>query len=301
MLTYNSELIGADKIGVHTGTHYHTPQFNRSTALQETALLETITAGELAAQFAEHGTGLSEAQLSQTRISLGSLFVAPMVFQPRNMDEKSWEKSKHIGNLAKIAGHPKQELHAIVVFPIAGAWIVIDGHCRLEAYRKAKAAKAPVKRFRGTFAEALAHAAASNSKDKLALSYWEKAEMAWRLVKFSEAHACYSQRDISRDTGVSKSTIQKMQIRLLEVDADAVRPLSWAEVLKMSRPEPERNDDWRDKLAKEWAERLRKTFGDKPNTQPEVWQQALQQAYGQDRYGYAGVTGEDEQEETSDF
>lgn len=267
--------------------------------------LRTITPAGLAAHFAKHKSGLTDAQLSQTRVRLANLHVAPLVFQPRNMSDKPWEKERHIENLAKVVKHPLQMLDPIVVFPIRGVRIVVDGHCRLEAYRKAgraPTASIPVRHFRGTFPEALALAASCNSKDKLALSYWEKAEKAWQLVKFNEGHRCYSQRDISTSTGVAKGTVQNMQTRLSELDAVEVRARSWADVLRIDRNANEKKYDegWEEATAQEWAVRLRRTFGDKPNSQPRIWQRALDIAYRWD-------DGEDDsleeltEYETSDF
>jgi hypothetical protein len=268
--------------------------------LQET--LSTITPSELEALHAERGSGLTEAQLAQTRAPLASLHVAPHVFQPRNMKDKPWEKERHIGNLAKIAKHPKQALDPIVVLPIAGLRIVVDGHCRLEAYRaagRAASVSVPVRHLRETFPAALVFAASSNSKDKLALSYWEKAEKAWQLVKFNEGRGCYSQRDISSNTGISRGTVQNMQTRLSGTDAETVRPLLWSEVLRRDRGAEEQKYDegWEENAAQEWAVKLRKAFGDKPNAQPGIWRRAVEIAYRWDEGDEITAGGQQESDE----
>lgn len=267
--------------------------------------LQTITPPELCAQFEQHKAGLTEAQLSQTRVRLASIYVAPLVFQPRNLKDKPWEKERHIANLAKIVKHPTQALDPIVVFPIGGFRIVVDGHCRLEAYRKAgrsPGASIPIRHFRGTFAEALALAGSSNSKDKLALSYWEKAEKAWQLVKFNRGHGCYTQRDISRSTGVAKGTVQNMQARLGKPDEDEIGTLTWADVLARDRnaEKQEYDETWEESTAQEWAVRLRRAFGDKPNSQPRIWQRAVEIAYRWDDGDEFTTEGENK-EEDSDF
>src|SRR5687768_11791753 len=97
---------------------------------------DDITIEDLSALFETHGTGLTEHQLRQTRAQLGGLRTAPRVFQPRDMDNESWVKQKHIGELVSSIEH-NRVLDHIDVFPVNGIRFVVDGHCRLEAYRKA--------------------------------------------------------------------------------------------------------------------------------------------------------------------
>jgi hypothetical protein len=52
--------------------------------------------------------------------------------------------------------------------------------------------------------------------------------------------------------------------------------LDWKEALKLSQGEREIDDSWRNKQITEWAKRLKKTFGVKPVSQPELFWDALE-------------------------
>ena len=80
----------------------------------------------------------------------------------------------------KSTGEP---LEPLLVYPMNGRFFVIDGHHRLDAYRKARWKRPiPVEVFEGTYDEARLAALTGNTKDKLRLSGPEKREAAWKLV-----------------------------------------------------------------------------------------------------------------------
>lgn len=249
--------------------------------MELTPKLDTISVADLAALYHAKGSGLTTAQLQQTRVPLGALRTAPRVFQPRDLRREKWNKDRHIGNLAK----PLKEnsaLDHITVFAVAGARVVVDGHCRLEAYRKAgwkDNQKVPVRFLKGSFADALKAAVSANSKDKLSMTTAEKAEGAWRLVLFAEKTDSYSLRDIAKAATVSKSTVKNMRDTLTaRLDFDP-RASSWSEVKRRKRGDVEYDETWEEKLKDKWAERLREKFGDKPEKQPEVFLDAIDRAY----------------------
>lgn len=246
--------------------------------------LNPWTAAELAGIFEEHGHGMTDAQMSQTKVPLGKLLAIPEVFQPRSLDEEPWNKDRHIEALTK-AVRQEGKLDPVMVFAIAGEPVIVDGHCRVAAYRKAKKPdtfKVPARFLRKDFKDALAHALAANSKDKLPLTATEKTEQAWKLVVFNANRGCYSGREIARLSGVAVGTISKMNQKLRELpnDSDLAR-LTWKEVLRMRRGEQEFDEDWEDKLVKAWAKRLRDTFGPKPDSQVVIFLEALRSAYPQ--------------------
>jgi ParB-like chromosome segregation protein Spo0J len=244
--------------------------------------LATITADELEALYEVNGSCLTPAQLAQTRVPLGALKTAPHVFQPRDMANQRWNKQRHVRNLAKPVKE-KGMLEHITVFAVAGMCVVVDGHCRLEAYRKAgwkPTDKVAVRFLRGSFDEALKESVSANSKDKLSMTTAEKAEGAWRLVLFSENRGNYSLREIGDAANVSKSLVGIMRDTLA---ADRLgfdpRERSWAEVKRHRRADVEYDHAWEDKLSNKWAERLREKFGDIPERQPDVFLKALDRAY----------------------
>ncbi|HEX5439171.1 MAG TPA: ParB/RepB/Spo0J family partition protein [Gemmatimonadaceae bacterium] len=240
------------------------------------------TSTELAARWEAEGHGLTDALLKQTRATLTTLHVAPKVFQPRDLQEQSWKKEQHIRNLVS-AIRQGAALDPIVVFPIAGARIVVDGHCRLLAYQQAgRRGKVPVQYLRGSFADALLFSAEANSKDKLPLTKAEKLEAAWRLVLYDGARGVYTLRDIATKTGVSKSTVDNMKTYLQESPAGSAndpRGGTWADAKGARRDELEYDERWEERLVSDWADRLKDTFGDKPMKMPVTFIEALRRAY----------------------
>lgn len=144
-----------------------------------------------------HDPPEESGKLGETRVPLRKLAVAPHVFQPRNFDEEPWEKERHIENLSKVIRQGR-ELDPILVYPVCGFLVVLDGHLRLEAYRDAGLSpddELPVELFGGTVIEARLWSLEANSKDKLSLTKTEKLEAAWQLMKDREGkgNPSYSQ------------------------------------------------------------------------------------------------------------
>lgn len=183
----------------------------------DAALLRTILPTDLGRIHAEHGAGtLTEADLNEKYARAGDLYTALNTFQPRLSWETPWVVDAHIRDLMKAAKQRgKEGLAPIIVFPIDGLRVVIDGHCRLFAYlmnEEAEDTVVPVEHFRGTFHEALLAASASNAQDKLSLTKAAKAEMAWRIVVYEEGQRIQSSlRAIERATGCSKSVVGIMR------------------------------------------------------------------------------------------
>jgi hypothetical protein len=249
--------------------------------MSTTPKLDRITVSELAALYEAKGSGLASSLLKQTQVRLGALMTAPLVFQPRNMEDRRWTKRQHIEILAK-ALKEAGKLDHIDVFAIDGVRIVVDGHCRLEAYRLAEFKdndRVPVRHLQGSFADALKASAATNSKDKLALTKDDKAEAAWRMVRYSEHRKCYTYREIKDAAGVSVGTVGNMaNVLTATLDFDP-REYTWREVKRKQRGEVEYDEQWQEKQTRAFAERLRKIFGEKPNLQPELFLNAIEYAY----------------------
>jgi hypothetical protein len=255
--------------------------------------LLSIQPAELERLHSQHGAGLTEAQLSQTRVPLMHLRVAPAVFQPRIAVEERWNKSAHIRSLFRAAkqndGHA---LTPILVFPVAGCRIIVDGHCRAVAYQRIDRSQrwlVPVRYLKGTFREALSCAASGNSRDKLALTQREKAQMAWRIVCYEEGRADLSStRKIEADTGCSRSLVSVMR-QLLGAhpkptegmtDTDP-RMQSWREAQRVLHPKLDESsrDAWEEKWSADVSTKLRATFGAKPDKQPVLFLDAIRTAY----------------------
>lgn len=245
--------------------------------------LRNCNATDLEALWKERGSGLTPASLKQTRVDLGKLKVAPKVFQPRDKNEEPWVKEKHIGTLVESlrAGNV---LDHIDVFPIAGEYIVVDGHCRLQAYTLARwRGKVPVRILKGSFDDAIQLASEANLKGKLPLTSAEKIERAWSLVLFDEQRGQqFSTRQVAKASGASHGTVSNMRRKLNEFpkgSPDDPRGKTWKEVLRDERGGADFDEEWQSKLRHEWALRLRRAFGDKPDKTPDIFTAAIEEAY----------------------
>lgn len=102
------------------------------------------------------------------------------LFQHRT--PQAFASEAHVKELSKapLAGNT---LDALTVFWDGSGWVLIDGHHRLAAYRKAGWSKEiPVRCFPGTLDQAIGHAGKANAGAKLMMSRSEKQGTAWRLV-----------------------------------------------------------------------------------------------------------------------
>jgi hypothetical protein len=200
---------------------------------------------------------------------------------------------------------PTTRLHGSVQKPAShrlaallnGQLVVIDGHCRLEAYRKSAGVSdhaVPVSHFEGPcetpreraalFAAALCHSVGANSKDKLPMRKSDKYEAAWKLVCFNEDRRCYSTREVEKATGVSKSTVQNMTRTLKDhpvgtSKAGMLRSRSWADWKAFNQGKRDINTKWRDALKEKWRKRLHTAFGKKPVQVPDVMAEAIDELW----------------------
>lgn len=215
-------------------------------------------------------------------LSLKEINTAVEVFQPRNVEANLQRSDAHIKGLTEaIQGKPTSVLDAIIVWWSGKAWYVIDGHHRLEAYKraagkgKAKPKDIPVEVFRGSLQEAIRQASRLNCRNKLEMTKADKLERAWMLTCMEEGS---SKAEISEATGVSDRTVATM--RRKKADLLKVNPqrnllgLTWEEAKRGEQRTLD--EDWLERQAREWSSRLVKTFGNKLIDQPEIAARAIQ-------------------------
>lgn len=248
--------------------------------------ISDATAEELASLFQEYGYGLTQDQMEQSTEPLGVLKTAPQAFQFRVASHKPWQKNDHIRKLVRALARQEGLFDPILLIAVAGQRIVLDGHCRLAAYREAElppSTPVPVSYFQGEFSDALLRPAGENSKAKLPLTQEEQLEAAWRLVCFDEDRGRYSLRQIARETGAGKSTVANMRDALKddhELDFDPRRK-TWKEVKRGRQEQRDVDPEWPEKRARTWAKRVRRALGGKPNATPECLFRALEIAFPQ--------------------
>ena len=165
-----------------------------------------------------------------------------------------------------------------------GEWYVIDGHHRLEAYRRVSKDKdsrrthIPVRVFVGTVGEAVRHSIKTNAPDKLNMSKTEKLEAAWKSVLIGGQ----SKTEIHKDTTISERTVQRMRNALQR--AKEAAPFTdftqwpWIKVqefLEHGVPQRETNTGWEEKMVRDISKGLAKHFGGLPKQRPRVFAQGL--------------------------
>lgn len=244
------------------------------------------SAEELAELYEKHGHGLSEEELARQTEPLGRLEVAPKAFQFRNREDWNGAKERHVRKLVQALERQERLFDPLLLYAVDGHRLVLDGHCRLQAYLRAglgASAQIPVRYFRGEFSEALTQPASQNSKEKLPLTQEERLEAAWRLVLFDERRGNYSLRYIERATGAGKSTAGNMRNILRNDDELSFDPRNrtWKEVKRGMQEERDTDPEWKENRTKAWAQRIRSQLGDKPNDTPQCIFEALELGYPQ--------------------
>lgn len=244
----------------------------------------------------EEGIDLIEKELKEGKevpttdpkeLALKQIRMAQSVFQPRDFSEAGVSHSEdHIRVLMEsLSGNIQAMLDPILVWWSGKYWRVIDGHHRLLAYDRLNKQKPntlgniPVRVFKGSLEEAMLEAAKQNSKDKLPMSKAEKLNRAWKFTY----KGIGSKRLIAEACKIHAQTVANMRKKLEEIKAWT--PLhweawcqnsNWEQAKKFGQAEREISEDWKEKLAKKWTDRLGVAFGTKFAQQPEIAAMALE-------------------------
>jgi hypothetical protein len=220
-------------------------------------------------------------------LHLESIRMAHSVFQPRQfLDDSMSSSGAHIHCLIEaIYNEPSHTLDPITVWWSGTTWRVIDGAHRLIAYRtvnkqgKLKNLMIPVQVFHGDLYQAIQESIRLNSKDKLPMTKSDKANSAWRLTVSEK----FSKRMIHLICKVSTTTVSRMRnvlahmkTKLKDKYLDVALGLSWEKAQRFGKDDITRDDLWEDHLAKEWARRLAREFGNKAATQINAFARAIE-------------------------
>jgi hypothetical protein len=180
------------------------------------------------------------------RLALKNIYLRADVFQHRSGHQGASEK--HIEELTKaLLRNPTQALEPVTIYWIGDGWCCIDGHHRLEAYKKAKyVGNIPVRVFSGGLENAIAEAMNGNARDKLPMARHEKSNAAWRVV--------LSTPSLTRATQVSKTTVCLSTIKTMNRVAKQLtkeRPylsldtLTWWQAMSLAKGiEPKPDNGW---------------------------------------------------------
>lgn len=163
----------------------------------------------------DSGLGKSSGKLKE--IPINKIEVIPEVFQPRFVrnDSQGIQSKEHVFDLSKRLER-EGSLDPLLVLPVGDKVIIIDGHHRLEAYRKAKAVKVNAFIFNGDAFAAKLESAKENQKARLQMSTQERQQSAWNLVKEGREAPpstlwIFRENHIINATGTSSKSIKSMR------------------------------------------------------------------------------------------
>ncbi|ARP62593.1 hypothetical protein A9K65_003730 [Mesorhizobium sp. WSM1497] len=250
-------------------------------AIATKATQEATPAGEnlfeparLLAELASETAG-EAPHLTSGELALADITLMPVLFQPRGISEK------HIGDLARAIQNFGQ-VEPVTVLAVGRKAVLVDGHHRIEAYKKAgKTDCIPVRYFKGTPEEAVLEAGQANSKVKLPMTPAERQNYAWRLVLIGQ----FSKAKIAEATGVSAAQVANMRVVLRKLGEAAVEHGSWLQARFAAKgPRDAFSEDdleqWKQDKADEMADRLARTFATALLDNPEITAMALASYFG---------------------
>lgn len=213
------------------------------------------------------------------RVPVSEIETLPELFQPRGRVELD---EHHVGELErglKISG----DLDPILVKWIDAKAHLIDGHHRLEAYRRSGDGRLiPVRAFDGSVKEAVLEAGRANSRAKLPMSPKERQSYAWRLVLLGG----YTKSKTAEAAGISERQVAIMRDAKRKLGGDAFDCRDWWRAKRMadgisttSRTEDE-EEAWLEQQAEHFAARLAEAFSTKLAANPEMAARALSIYFG---------------------
>ncbi|MBW5435666.1 hypothetical protein FXB41_12990 [Bradyrhizobium canariense] len=135
--------------------------------------------------------------------------IRPALFQPRIFAHGLKEvDERNVHDLLKIIS-AIGELDPVTVVKLNNRWTCVDGHHRLECYKRLKW-KDPIRAtwFKGSVREALDHAVTSNEVIKLAIPDRDRYELAWQRVVLGWG----SKAEIARFAMVSERLVGNMRM-----------------------------------------------------------------------------------------
>lgn len=179
-------------------------------------------------------TAVSELELKQIQ-------VFPTLFQFRT--PKDTDSESHIIKLHRSIKRQGKPMQAVKVYWLGDAWVCIDGHHRLHAYRRAvesghwqECAPVPVEVFHGTLVEAIKEANAENPRAALQMDDGQKEEAAWQLVTTVPE---LSKKEVADQAGVGTTTVANMRKALKFIQENHPRnqpsEFPWWQARRMER------------------------------------------------------------------
>jgi hypothetical protein len=251
-----------------------------SLVVEEATAVDAAGAGfepaELLAELKARAASEQQPTQLPDHLPLKAIATLPALFQPRGLAEN------HVYELTRVAKSGAM-LDPVTVIQIGSTPYLVDGHHRREAYIAANVTKpVPVAYFRGTVEEAVLEAGRANSKAKQPMTNTERQDFAWRLVKMGG----YKRPQVVEAAGVSMRQVAIMRDALKALGPDAYEVDRWWQARQRAagKDVPDLSDEDREEQleaqAADYARRLRKEFGGKLISNPELAARALDIYFG---------------------
>lgn len=248
----------------------------------------------------ERASFTGDPKMIPERLPIAEIEEEASLFQPRFYAGAEALSAGHVEMLAKVLSQAgAADLEPIAVWWTGRRWVLVDGHHRIDAYRRhsesARGMKAeaeggitvPVQCLTGPLQCALKASLQGNSRDKLPMRHEEKSAAAWRMTCADDGTP---KADIAGMCGVSERTVANMRsVRKTLIvggaDGKRLKPgriagLSWEDARKRAHGETERpdydNEAVQEALARDMATRLSNAFKDKLTTSPQVAARAIE-------------------------
>lgn len=192
----------------------------------------------------------------------------------------------HVSSLVKVL-NIQGNLDPIDVWRCDSAVFVIDGHHRLEAFRRWNPdAEVPVTFFEGSVDDAIRFAENANKKLKLQVTYEERSNYAWKLVAHAEELGKLSKSQLMARVIISKGTIDTMRKVANELGPRARQFPRWTQALQEWKRTRGDQDDreydthWENAEAMKIVDRLGHEFSKTLAKRPEITAKAFRHILG---------------------
>ncbi len=203
----------------------------------------------------------------------------PEVFQHRT--PLPHVSAAHVRTLA-TAIERQGELSPVTVWWNGKAWVCIDGHHRLDAYRKAgKVDAIPVEAFEGSLEDAITRAAEANTRDSLTMAPGEKLGAAWRLTLTTKLSKAATVKASGASDG-SVALMRRVVAQLLgagEHKRAELMGMTWDQARRLAAG-AEPSEPWdearEERMVQAFATKLHKVFGVRGAKQPQIFLRAIE-------------------------
>ncbi len=209
-----------------------------------------------------------QSKPSLDAITLSDVKSYPTLFQPREKELDEY----HVSDLLKAIRNHGQ-LDPILVLQVGSEAVLVDGHHRLEAYKRSEyKGPIPAEFFEGTLEEAILEAGNANTKVRLQMTNEERQNRAWELVRLGRTEKnnngtpIFSKEQIRKSAGISDGQVAKMRRVLEQLGASADDYATWGEALYATKEkQPEFTDEELQKFhqmrAKDTAKKIKDAAG----------------------------------------